>query len=278
MWVFTTKGFFSAVNKGGKMHVRFRSREQAESIRAGHAVLKGKRIYEDIGTDYAWRMRITKERFVALMTELAEAVDYPNFKNSAEGDDYHDMLMKVWNQHMAFQRANKAIERGTDFHDADRFFRFDEDDIRPKHNVRSKTRSVGVVLVNKDGRVLLIKPRGHFGGYAWTWPKGGVERGETDEEAALAELAEETGWLATIRGVVVGDFEGDTTVTTFFLGKPLRYAVELKDGETEDTRWATYSEATELIAQSENVAGADRDAAILIAARTASRTCGTLIR
>ena len=192
------------------------------------------------------------------------------------------MLVKVWNQHMAFQRANQRVERGTDgdLHDADRFFRFDEemDRIAYARNTPQKTRSVGVVLVDKDGRVLLIKPRGHFGGYAWTWPKGGVERGETDEEAALAELAEETGWTAVIKGVVVGEFEGDTTVTTFFLGTPIRYDAGLKDSETEDTRWATYSEALELISQSENVAGADRDAAILIAARTASRTCGTLIR
>lgn len=41
----------------------------------------------------------------------------------------------------------------------------------------------------RDGRVLLVRDR--FG--RWTLPKGHVEPGETDEAAALREIAEETG-------------------------------------------------------------------------------------
>ena len=52
--------------------------------------------------------------------------------------------------------------------------------------------SSGGVVVRKAGghfRVLLIKD-----GYGhWTWPKGHIDRGESSEEAALREIAEETG-------------------------------------------------------------------------------------
>ncbi|MFH1837197.1 MAG: NUDIX domain-containing protein [Candidatus Omnitrophota bacterium] len=48
----------------------------------------------------------------------------------------------------------------------------------------------GVVISRDDGmKVLLIKDR--YG--RWTWPKGHVEEGETDEETALREITEETG-------------------------------------------------------------------------------------
>ena len=52
--------------------------------------------------------------------------------------------------------------------------------------------AAGGVVVRKEGdsiKVLLIKDSyGH-----WTWPKGHIEEGETPQEAALREVAEETG-------------------------------------------------------------------------------------
>ncbi len=55
-----------------------------------------------------------------------------------------------------------------------------------------RERSSGGIVMRKLGeaiRVLLIKD-----GYGrWTWPKGNIERGETPEQAALREIAEETG-------------------------------------------------------------------------------------
>ncbi len=53
---------------------------------------------------------------------------------------------------------------------------------------------VGVVLLNPDGLVLAGERIGTPG--AWQMPQGGMDRGESPEEAARRELLEETGVAA----------------------------------------------------------------------------------
>lgn len=51
------------------------------------------------------------------------------------------------------------------------------------------TESAGGVVVNPEGRVLLVSQHGT----SWSLPKGHLEEGETPLEAALREIREETG-------------------------------------------------------------------------------------
>jgi ADP-ribose pyrophosphatase YjhB (NUDIX family) len=51
------------------------------------------------------------------------------------------------------------------------------------------TESAGGVVVNAEGRVLLVSQHGT----SWSLPKGHLEGGETPLEAALREIREETG-------------------------------------------------------------------------------------
>lgn len=53
-------------------------------------------------------------------------------------------------------------------------------------------RCAGVVLVNADGHVFAGRRIDHQTG-AWQMPQGGIDRGESPRDAALRELAEETG-------------------------------------------------------------------------------------
>jgi ADP-ribose pyrophosphatase YjhB (NUDIX family) len=62
--------------------------------------------------------------------------------------------------------------------------------------------AVGVVLLDAQDRVLLVKRARPPSPGRWTVPGGGVELGETLEQAALRELAEETG-LSCKLGTVV---------------------------------------------------------------------------
>ncbi|WP_074221662.1 RNA pyrophosphohydrolase [Rhodovulum sp. ES.010] len=60
---------------------------------------------------------------------------------------------------------------------------------------------VGVMLVNAAGRVF-VGQRKDWHEPAWQMPQGGIDAGETPEEAALRELWEETGVTADLVEVV----------------------------------------------------------------------------
>lgn len=49
-------------------------------------------------------------------------------------------------------------------------------------------------IVEKGGKVLLVKVTNLKGEVVWTFPKGHLEKGETPLKAALREVEEETGW------------------------------------------------------------------------------------
>ena len=119
---------------------------------------------------------------------------------------------------------------------------------------RRPVRAAGV-LVERDGRLLLIhRPKQRD----WGFPKGKLEPGETDEQAALRELDEEVGLE-----VALGDRVGETRYRLLD-GRPKRVAYfrGTADGEpqaldgVDDLRWATPDEARELLTH-------ERDRALL---------------
>lgn len=73
----------------------------------------------------------------------------------------------------------------------------------------------GVIIHEPDGRVWLVKPEGGFGGYYYTFPKGGVEKTLNPQANAIKEAYEESGLKVKITGFA-GDYEGDTSVTRLY--------------------------------------------------------------
>ncbi|MCK0440794.1 NUDIX domain-containing protein [Gordonia alkaliphila] len=109
--------------------------------------------------------------------------------------------------------------------------------------------AASVVLVDEDGRVLLVK-RGHDPQRGrWSVPGGHVEPGETFEEAAVREVREETGlevtvgeelWTATVpfgddELFEVHDFAGTVT------GGVLR-----SGDDAEEVRWVAPADLADL--------------------------------
>jgi 8-oxo-dGTP diphosphatase len=52
---------------------------------------------------------------------------------------------------------------------------------------------IAAAVIVHDGRVLMIRRRVAEGELSWQFPAGGIEAGETAEDAAVRETAEETG-------------------------------------------------------------------------------------
>lgn len=101
---------------------------------------------------------------------------------------------------------------------------------------------VGAVIKDADGRLLLVR-RGHEPGKGlWSLPGGRVEDGESDAEALVREVAEETG-LAVTPGRLAGSVRrpGAVPGTTYDIRD---YAAEVTGGtlapgdDADDARWA----------------------------------------
>lgn len=126
-------------------------------------------------------------------------------------------------------------------------------------------RAFGGVVIDDRRRVLLREPRNHFGGYCWTFAKGGADEGESPSDAALREVREETGWTCEAIAEIEGWFAGTTSDTKFFLMSPIEDHGDFHD-ETACVRWVSFAEAAELIEQTTVGGGRERDLAVLMAA------------
>jgi 8-oxo-dGTP diphosphatase len=108
---------------------------------------------------------------------------------------------------------------------------------------------VGAVIKDEADRVLLIR-RGHDPGQGlWSIPGGRVEPGETDQEAVIREVREETG-LAVVCGTLVGSVERPGLAGTVVDIRDYHASVtsgQLAAGDdAADARWVTSAEMANL--------------------------------
>jgi 8-oxo-dGTP pyrophosphatase MutT (NUDIX family) len=124
----------------------------------------------------------------------------------------------------------------------------------------SLKQSAGVIVQEPDGRIWTFEPKGHFGGYERTLSKGRVDEGQTEQQAALRELWEETGLVGEITGDV-GWYRGTTTMTHYFTARRTGGAPWAHDGHETA---AVYLQAPEVAAAAlqERDVNALRDAGI----------------
>ncbi|MFI8499424.1 NUDIX hydrolase [Streptomyces sp. NPDC085524] len=61
---------------------------------------------------------------------------------------------------------------------------------------------VSTAIIVHEGRVLMARRREREGKLLWAFPGGGIEAGETPEEAAVREVAEEVGLEVAVQQVL----------------------------------------------------------------------------
>lgn len=105
----------------------------------------------------------------------------------------------------------------------------------------------GGVVVDAYGRILLVhRPRYDD----WTFPKGKLDPGETLEQCALREVAEETGLICSLGAEVAVtryvDHKGRDKLVRYWLMTVVDGVFEPND-EVEEIRWVSPDEAAELL-------------------------------
>lgn len=119
--------------------------------------------------------------------------------------------------------------------------------------------AAGGVIVNTEGKIVLVYQNGN----SWSFPKGGIDAGETSLDAAWREVREETGLGAdslTFKGELgaymrrsIGlDGKGENmdrpeSTRTLYLFTTSATELAPEDDEVSEARFVTIKEALELL-------------------------------
>lgn len=134
---------------------------------------------------------------------------------------------------------------------------------RPGRRLRrvEETSAGGLVVADygvAEPRVALIARADRRGRLSWSMPKGHIEPGETPEEAAVREIAEETGIvghvlrpIGSIRFWFVADGRRIHKTVHHFLLRAIGGALSTADHEVTDVAWVSLPDAIERLAHAD---------------------------
>ena len=110
-----------------------------------------------------------------------------------------------------------------------------------------KEKSCGCIIV-VNNQVLLVK---HNGGH-WGFPKGHVEKNETEEQTAIREVKEETNLDVEIinNKRYVEEYitnKGRETEVVYFIAKKIGGEIKKQEEEIQEIKWFNIEEAIEMI-------------------------------
>lgn len=224
------------------------------------------------GTVPGGKVKINEKSKDAIVRELQEELelnlDYDklvfskvieNFYNYM-GTNYHEILF-LYKYALLEEEYKFLINNLDNKDDKDSYFKFirkrqlddvvifpEEVRITMKQNYFINYEKSCGAIVMKDGKVLVIKQTdGH-----WSFPKGHVEDGETEEETALREIKEEVGLdveLDTGFRSVIGYCPNKPNTykeVVFFMAKAITFDVIMQEEEVIDYKWVSLEEVKEM--------------------------------
>lgn len=140
-------------------------------------------------------------------------------------------------------------------------------DDKKKYQKPAKWVSAGGVVfhsLTEEGlrKVLLVSPKGSYGGYTWTFPKGRVDEGENIAKTAKREVKEESGIEASmLPGGYLGIEEGTSSFTHYYAMVRTGGTEGVgTDGESAKVEWVSWADAFR------RMKGSSRDKTILLRA------------
>ena len=116
MWLLTPQGFFSAVvsaDSEADLLIRTRHRDDVDNLNASLRALgfAAKPLIAYAGSDYAWRIVVPKNEWVAFLAQQVDDLQYDNFKSEVtktQGIKRHDIYMRVWTALLAIEQLPGA--------------------------------------------------------------------------------------------------------------------------------------------------------------------------
>ena len=101
MWICFNDGFISAVehrDSADLLMVRARRRDVLDTLFPDSEVVVGG------STDYQYRVVISKAAFSEVVSRRISEISYPNFKDSVDDQELHELYEKFWSLHRRYQR------------------------------------------------------------------------------------------------------------------------------------------------------------------------------
>lgn len=116
MWVFTTKGMYSAVEKFGDpttLQIRARSKQDLLNLKP---YIKRLKIVSTPNRDYPFRVFVKKTKWAAVMGQLASEIDYTNFKDEvkkAQGWERSSTYTSIWAAGLEIEEENEGSRKSS---------------------------------------------------------------------------------------------------------------------------------------------------------------------
>ena len=110
MWIYTPTGFISAVAKRSnptELTVRARDRQSLNGL----VELTGAPATIGEGTDYPYRVVVSRETFKFWLSRQVDDLDYGNFKDEAHrvsGYEYASVLGRIWHDSLSLEDQESA--------------------------------------------------------------------------------------------------------------------------------------------------------------------------